>query len=288
MKALINTAVLAINNSFSAAVAWVMVGFIESLSSELTQALAPWHYGLAGYLTLECVLDGVIEPWYEARLKQKHNKLSLATQGSGDLPSRFAHFIECHVMNRYSFFGYKNNVQSNLRVFSALMLTVFSVFAVLTTAHFIEFVGLWPGYVGKELPVSFWVGTLVYFVGSFALEKWSHVDKWKHLAERFQSMMEREPGMRRDVLECLFVCDLIATNMWSHDSYQEVFEKNMVKAMSMHWGEYPFKTTDLKFTRQDLLSRPIPKQMALRAMQDRLERLLHAEQLDAIQNKRVA
>ncbi len=278
----------AINNSFPAAVAWLFVGYIDHIWPLLSESLAPWHYCLAGYFTVACILDGIVEPWYEARLKSQQNLLCLSTQGDGDLPSRFSHFIDCHIMNRYSFFGYKNNVQSNLRILSAFMMTLFSVFSVLTTAHLLETLNLWPGYVGDHLPPSFYGGTVLYLAGSFALEKWSYFEKWKYMSERYQAMIEREPGARRDIFESAFVCDLVSTNMWSHESYQDVFEKNMVKAMSMHWGEYPFKTTDLKFTRQSLMTRPLPKQMALRALQDRQERLMTSEHLNAIASKKAS
>lgn len=278
----------AFNNSFPAAVGWLFVGYLISFWPALSEALTPWHYYLAGYFTLQCLLDGVLEPYYEARIKRREDHLTLDTQGTGDFPSRFAHFVDCHVMNRYSFFGYKNNVKSNLRIFSSLMLTSLAVFSVLTAVHFLDFIGIWPSSFGSQNTPSFYAGTLFFFAASFGLEKWSHFEKWKYLAERFQSLMEREPGVRRDVLEAVFVCDLIATNMWSHDSYNQVFEKNIVKSMSMYWGEYPFKATDLKFTRQDLLTRPIPKAMAQRAMHDRLERLIHAEKLEVLNQRQPA
>ncbi|AZZ37215.1 hypothetical protein CIK05_10595 [Bdellovibrio sp. qaytius] len=132
--------------------------------------------------------------------------------------------MEYAILSRYSICGYKNNVRSNLRIVSAISLTLFMSLCISAICHQlgspIELVK-----AGKLSIVdsSILIAITGFCVSAFIIERGHLHKKWEMLAEQKIKVLETEPSLKRNILEAEFNLNLIEMEMWAHNSYRKDF-----------------------------------------------------------------
>lgn len=175
-------------------------------------------------------------------VKIKRNEIQSLTQ----LTNRI---IEIGLFAKSDFTGYYNNVRANLRIFSSGF-TAFIVLAIgfviyMETMTFIE-VDWWP----SENPQTLIAGAIVSFftlwTALFWNEKVSIHKKWEYLANLYNEILKTEPAIskpeigylpyqKRDLLVNALALDILQMEMWSHESYADLFYDSLEEAIrSIH------------------------------------------------------
>lgn len=255
---------------------------IFAQSEALTMLAQSWSCNpfylklLCGYMAMQACFYVWEKLYGDFRQAEGHVCLEDRAENSGFGLGLISQTFDYFVLNRYSFLGYRNAVRANLRLVSSLSMT-FLVCAVsgLWIHHFMEKSSdLW------KIPT--FLSVAGFCLSSFLLERKSVHDKWLYLSGRHAKMIETEPGVVRDLLENSFVSDLIETEMWSHRSFQGAFEDSLARAYAEHRGAYPFKMSDLKYARQELMEARLPKKVAMDVMKSQRQRLNERQRLEAL------
>lgn len=125
--------------------------------------------------------------------------------------------------------GYYNNVRANLRLVAAwwtatiVSLTAFNVYSWLLTLLLVDVQPF-----SQESVSTAVVGYFALWGGLFWREKVSIHNKWQYLAQLYNSLLEAEPSKKnryrkRELLENALALDVLQLEMWSHESYAELF-----------------------------------------------------------------
>lgn len=150
--------------------------------------------------------------------------------------------IEVVYLGKNSYAGYKNNVKGNLRIFAALQVTTITALIVLIpTFYFLK-----DGISAMD-PKDF-VTLIITLIGSycaavggiFLKEKNSLYEKWKYLADLYNEILKIDPETKvnryekRNLLKVALAMDILAMEMWSHESYCNLFHSCLKDAIRSH------------------------------------------------------
>lgn len=149
--------------------------------------------------------------------------------------------VEYFVLNRYSFFGYKNHVKSNLRIMSSFMLTIFiSISAVI----FIKVITGWEEHCFNLSVKEIFTLFFGFLLSSFIIERKSLYEKWMYLSGVFNKIVENEcKDVEAEDYTALRAClalDILDMEMWSHASFRGFF-KGEVDKCNLDPNEKNFK-----------------------------------------------
>lgn len=182
-----------------------------------------------GYVGLHAFLYFVLEPRYVRYLQRNKHKLCVIDKVERpNNVQRLNQFIEYGVLARYSFLGFKNNVNLNLRFFSALMTTTGFMFFIQGVLSVLVFAGLPENTMTLSSSMMLYC---LFFVFTAFHYRQSLVQNWRHLSQQYNEILKREKGQdsTRIALEISFISDLLQLEMWSHPSYEDSFEKTVLK-----------------------------------------------------------
>ncbi len=219
------------------------------------------------------------ESAYVKRLHNKKDRVVITDKRAADFLN---YFIEYIVLSRYSFCGYKNNIKGNLRILSAISLTIFlgALVDFICNLFGITFslVKLNTGYINLEF--SLLVTGFGLCISTFILER-SHLHKkWEFLAQLQNKVFETDLGIKRDILNATLTLHLIEMEMWSHKSFRDRFISAFALANSTAKGEYPFKINSLKYAEDDVLKTTFTKKEALGSVMAYQNILLNRQKFD--------
>lgn len=193
------------------------------------------------YAWMQLILYVIVEPYHNSELRHQ-NKIALHDECSWEVSALTAQGIEYFILNRYSFFGYKNAVRANLRLFASLGLTFF----VISFFSFIFSIFRIDETNGNTSNLTtLWMACAGLFLSSFILERRNLHEKWQYLASLYNSIIEADLN-RKFELEYAFAMDLIDMEMWSHRSFREMFTRLTIKA-------YPISTDEFELTEKEIL-----------------------------------
>jgi hypothetical protein len=181
------------------------------------------------YLLFQWLLYAIAEKYFCKRLRKQKKYITLTDAPEKGLTQFISQLIEYPLLNRYSFFGYKNSVRANPRIISSLLLTWFATIIVMLAVDIFSI----------QLPGNMILALAGFFLSSFIIERKNIHDKWEYLANLYNNLIQMDYGFKRDVFECALVLDLIQMEMWSHRSFHEIFEKVLLDSMTEYYGKDP-------------------------------------------------
>lgn len=259
--------------------------FITTLPIQiaLLVLLCPWHEWVAlapqlirhhvdgytllgGYLILEGALFFWFQPMYENYLSRRQERpLVLRRKNESGLANGISLFIEYAILNRYSFFGYKNSVRVNLRMIGCAFVTALAASLLLVAT--------------PNLPPTGFAALGTLFASLFIVERTSVYNKWQYLAGLYNKVIEADVGYKREVLRVALVLDIIEMEMWSHRSFDDIFEDVLTEATARYLEKYPFKISKAKYALDEPLFGKMTKQLAIEVVQKYQNELIIAQKL---------
>lgn len=164
---------------------------------------------------------------------------------------KFNFYIEYIVLCRYSFCGYKNYVRSNLRILSAISLTTLTCLSIylvcLLTGTSPSILKLTNGLSTLEL--SGIVAIVGMCISTFILER-SHLHKkWEFLAGLNSKILEVQPSLKRQIMEINLALHLIEMEMWSHNTFVDLFNSVFINALTDYKQTERFKIKPIRLIR---------------------------------------
>lgn len=170
--------------------------------------------------------------------KTPTNRIQIRKDWGSDF---FNQFFDTFILGRVDLCGYNNKPSANRRLFATLHTTIililFSYIAILTLdkINFQFIIG--SEQTPRHEAISTVAITLIgLWLGMFWKEKKDIHDKWKYLAELYNTYIQQPPMGNnqlyscRDSLRVAMACDSLAMGMWAHNSYYNSFEQTIVEA----------------------------------------------------------
>lgn len=233
--------------------------------------------GLGYYFFAQAILFLIVEPIYCEYLRAGKKKLYIRDVAEDTLASGISQFVEYFILSRYSIFGYKNSPRANLRLLSSAMQTFLVACLVGISLGLLRIYN----FVGADTSNGwnlYW-GLGGFLIASFVIERKNLHEKWSYLAGLRTKVLETDIGPKRDVLEMSLTIDLIDMEMWAHNSFAWIVDKNLAISLSEYKGEFPLRINRMKYAKDAMLEKSVDKHYAYKALKVRQGHLLEAHQI---------
>ena len=215
-------------------------------------------------MVLQSILYFFIEKKYPTVATRKEETVLVIDEKHLGLPAIFSALVEYGILNRYSFFGYKNSVRSNAKLCasfltsSLILILFFVLFALLSGSDICPLVST------KEIILG-WGG---FLVSSFTIERKILYDKWQYLASLYNNIIGKPTNApERNALNIALAIDLLDMEMWSHRSFRDFFYDTMIEAVEFDMKQ---KERKVSFDTENIRKKAVSKEH-IRMLFDQLQ-----------------
>lgn len=147
------------------------------------------------------------------------------------LSKSFSEFIERWILFKRSIFGYWNNASANLILIRCLILS-----AVITSLLYYAFKDNLAAHNKKIqselLPLLTTYGSI--FATLYLPDRTSYHQKWNYLAGLYNDYIKCEGHWRKQSIKAALSQDIAAMEMWSNNSFHDVFKTSLKAAVTYH------------------------------------------------------
>jgi len=184
------------------------------------------------YLIFQLFLFFIYEPAYVSDLgvkEKKKRKIPIYVDTPKSKSEILGNIIEYGLFNKYSFLGYKNSVRGNQRIFAVILASIPIVIFFYWSIRLFTLIGL---IRDPSLPLNLkdclplFLGFWGFIISYFLLERGHNYKKWEYLAGLYNILISKNTKNDEtyNFLKAALVLDLIEMEMWSHNSFYEIFK----------------------------------------------------------------